>query len=94
MPQVQIQKIPPYIGRSLIYLVDTRPDICYAINALSQFMCEPTHLHIVTMKHILRYVSSGSVMLHVFTDSVWMGNTLNRKSTSEFCFSLGSEMIS
>jgi len=65
-----------------------------AVNALNQFMCEPTHLHIVTMKHILRYVSNGSVMLHVFTDSVWMGNTVNWKSTSGFCFILGSEMIS
>ena len=25
---------------SLMYLVNTRPDICYAVNALSQFMCE------------------------------------------------------
>jgi hypothetical protein len=29
------------IIRSLIYLVHTRPDICYDVNALSQFMCEP-----------------------------------------------------
>jgi hypothetical protein len=41
---------------SLIYLVHTRPDICYAVNALSQFMCEPKHIHMVVAKHILRYV--------------------------------------
>jgi hypothetical protein len=41
---------------SLMYLVHTRLDICYAVNALSQFMCEPKHIHMVVAKHILRYV--------------------------------------
>lgn len=26
---------------SLMYLVNTRPEICYAVSALSKFMCEP-----------------------------------------------------
>jgi hypothetical protein len=90
---------------SLMYLVHTRPDICYAINALSQFMCEPKHIHMVVVKHILRYVrgtiayglrytSSGGVMLDGCTDSDWMGSTVDQKSTSGYCFSLGSAMIS
>jgi hypothetical protein len=41
---------------SLMYLVHTRLDICYTVNALSQFMCEPKHIHMVVVKHILRYV--------------------------------------
>jgi hypothetical protein len=41
---------------SLMYLVHTRPNICYAVNALSQFMCEPKHIHMVVVKHILVYV--------------------------------------
>ena len=90
---------------SLMYLVHTRPDICYVVNALSQFMCEPKHIHMVAVKHILRYVrgtlayalrytSSGGVMLHGFTDLDQMGSTMDRKSTSRYCFSLGSNMIS
>jgi hypothetical protein len=78
---------------SLMYLVHTRPDICYAVNALSQFMCEPKHIHMIAVKHILRYVrgtiaygprytSSGGEMLHGFTNSDWMGSTVDRKSTS------------
>jgi hypothetical protein len=90
---------------SLMYLVHTRPNICYAVNALSQFMCEPKHIHKVVAKHILRYVrgtiayglrytSSGGVMLHGYTDSDWMGSTVDQKSTFRYCFSLGSAMIS
>jgi hypothetical protein len=90
---------------SLMYLVQTRRDICYAVNALSQFKSEPKHIHIVVVKHVLRYVrgtiayglrytSSGGVMFHGFTDSDWMDSTVDRKSTSGYCFSLGSTMIS
>jgi hypothetical protein len=41
---------------SLMYLMHTKPDICYAVNALSQFMCNPKHIHMIVAKHILRYV--------------------------------------
>jgi hypothetical protein len=41
---------------SLVYLVHTKPNICYAVNALSQFMCEPKHIHMLVAKHILIYV--------------------------------------
>jgi hypothetical protein len=33
-------------------------------------------------------------MLHGYTDSDWMGSTVDRKSTSRHCFSLGSVMNS
>jgi hypothetical protein len=76
----------------LMYLVHTRPDICYVVNALSLFMCEPKHIHMIAIKHVLRdvrgtiayglrYTSSGGVMLHGFTDSDWMGSTMDQKST-------------
>jgi hypothetical protein len=88
-----------------MYLVHTRPNIYYAVNALSQFICNPKHIHMIVAKHILRYVqgtityglrytSSGGVMLHGYTDSDWMGSTVDWKSTFGYCFSLGSIMIS
>jgi hypothetical protein len=90
---------------SLMYQVHTRPNICYAVNALSQFMCQSKHIHTVVVNHVLRYVrgtiayglrytSSGGVMIHGFTDSDWMGSTVDRKSTFGYCFSLGSTIIS
>jgi hypothetical protein len=41
---------------SLMYLVNTRPDICFFVNTLSQFMVEPRQVHWIEMKHVLRYL--------------------------------------
>jgi uncharacterized protein (DUF1330 family) len=90
---------------SLMYLVNTRPDICFAVNTLSQFQVEPRHEHWIVAKHVLRYIrgtinyglrytASSNIQLHGFTDSDWAGSVKDRKSTSGMCFSLGSTMIS
>jgi hypothetical protein len=34
----------------LTYLVNTRPDLCFVVNTLSQFMVEPKHVHWVAAK--------------------------------------------
>ena len=41
---------------SLMYLIHMRPDIYYTVNALSQFISNPKHIHWVAAKHVLRYV--------------------------------------
>jgi hypothetical protein len=43
----------PLIG-SLMYLVNTRPNICYAMNVLSQFMSQPRQTRWIATKHVLR----------------------------------------
>jgi hypothetical protein len=40
----------------LMYLVNTRIDICFAVNTLSQFMVESRRIHWVAAKHVLRYL--------------------------------------
>ena len=90
---------------SLLYLVHTRPDICFAVSALSQFMTDPRHIHWVAAKHVLRYLCGtigyglrytfvGGVRLSGYTDSDWAGSAVDWKSTSGYCFSMGSVMIS
>ena len=39
---------------SLMYLVNTRPDICFAVNTLSKFMVEPKRVHWAATRHIVR----------------------------------------
>jgi hypothetical protein len=41
---------------SLMYLINTRLDICYAVSALSQFMSQPRYTHWIVAKHVLRYL--------------------------------------
>jgi len=45
---------------SLMYLVNTRPDIFYAVNQLSQAMVKPTKLFWKAGKHVLRYLRGTS----------------------------------
>jgi len=89
---------------SLMYLVNNSPDICFAVNTLSQFMVELKRVHWAATKHILRYVCrtiiyglkytrGDDVRLSGFTDADWAGSSVNGKSTSGYCFSIGSGMI-
>jgi hypothetical protein len=90
---------------SLMYMIHTRPDICYAMIAISQFMTELRQIHWVVAKHILRYLkgtinyglrytSNGGLFLHGYADVDWEASPVDQKSTFGYYFSLGSTMIS
>ncbi len=75
-----------------MYMVNTRPDICFVINTISQFMVEPRRAQWVVAKHVLRYLritvgyglkytSDDIVGLHGFTDLDWAGSAVDWKST-------------
>jgi hypothetical protein len=49
-------EIDPQLIGSLMYLVNTRPDSCYAVNVLSQSMSQPRQTHWIAVKHVLRYI--------------------------------------
>ena len=42
---------------SLIYMVNSSPDRCFAVNTLIQFMVKPRRVHWVSAKHVLRYIA-------------------------------------
>ena len=90
---------------SLMYLVNTRPDICYAVSALSQFMSQPRQTHWIAAKHVLRYLrgtvghglrytSSIDMRLQGYTCYDWEWSTVERNNTSRCCFTLRSSMVS
>ena len=42
---------------SLMYLTNTRPDICFVVNTLSQYLVKPRHVHLTATKHVMRYLT-------------------------------------
>jgi hypothetical protein len=87
-----------------MYLVNTRPGICFAVNTLSEFMVEPRSAHWTTTKHILRYLcgtieygyaQGDGVKLMGFIDVDRAGNAMDQKtlqgvvSTWDWGLSLG-----
>nr|KYP54533.1 Copia protein [Cajanus cajan] len=92
------------IGR-LIYLTNTRPDISYAVQHLSQYVSHPTTAHQQAANRILRYIkgspragvffsSSNILQLKAFSDSDWAGCLDTRRSITDFSVYLGSSLIS
>ena len=41
---------------SLMYLINTRPNICFSMTTLSQFLTDLRNVHLIAAKHILRYL--------------------------------------
>ena len=72
----------------LMYLTNTRPEICFAVNTLSQ----SRRVHLVAAKHVMRYLK-GTIDFGLYYDGSHE-YILDRKSTLGICFCLGSAMSS
>ncbi|KAI3511072.1 hypothetical protein L1887_18216 [Cichorium endivia] len=92
------------IGR-LLYLQATRPDVTYAVNALSQFVADPRQNHMDALTRVLRYLKgsagqgillpkSGEPLLTAFCDSDWLGCPYTRRSRTGYLLMLGGAPIS
>ncbi|CAL1374490.1 unnamed protein product [Linum trigynum] len=92
------------IGR-LQYLCNTRPDICYTVNQLSQYIDFPRTSHEQATHRLLRYLktnpakglffpSNSNIKLTAFSNSDWAGCPDTRRSVTSFCVFLGSSLIS
>lgn len=89
---------------SLRYLVNTRPDIVYAVGVLSRFMEAPGKEHWTAMKQVMRYIrgtlnhgctykAGGDAVLVGFSDSDHVGDLDDRKRTTGLVFFFGSGVI-
>ncbi|KAK3014590.1 hypothetical protein RJ639_009823 [Escallonia herrerae] len=92
------------IGR-LVYLTITRPDICYAVHVLSQFMQSPHSQHWDTALRVLRYLKAAPgqglflpadspLQIYAFCDSDWASYPLTRRSVTGYFVSLENSPIS
>ncbi|XP_014500724.1 uncharacterized protein LOC106761666 [Vigna radiata var. radiata] len=89
----------------LMYLPSTRPDILFLVSLLSRFMHYASELHLKAANRVVRYIN-GTVNYGVkyykvqnfklfgFSGSDWAGSLDDMKSTSGYCFSMGSGVFS
>ncbi|GLT30031.1 hypothetical protein SLA2020_048560 [Shorea laevis] len=84
------------VGR-LLYLIITRPDICYSVGIFAQFMEEPKQEHFNAAMKVLRYVKNSpgqGILLSSFSplhlvaycDADWAGCPRTRRSTTMTLF--------
>ena len=92
------------IGSLMYAMLGTRPDICFAVNRLSQYGANPTHEHLLAAQHVLQYLSAtrcrklvygknDSTELIGYSDSDWAGDRDDRRSTTGYTFILSGGAI-
>jgi len=71
---------------SLIYAMSaTRPDLCFIVTYLSQYMSKPTSVHMTMAKHVLRYLKGTSDYKLVFRKSN-VDMSLTEFCDADLCF--------
>lgn len=89
----------------LIYLTITRPDICFTVQLLAQFMQHPTTVHMQAAKRLLRYIdgnprqgillaTSTAAELKAYCDSDWASCPITRRSTTGYYIFFGISPVS
>ena len=72
---------------------------------MSQYLSAPRSTHYAAVLRILRYLkgtlfhgffysAQSPLVLHAFSDADWVGDPTDRRSTTGYCFLLGSSLIS
>jgi hypothetical protein len=91
------------VGSLMYLMVATRPDLAFAVGAVSQFMSNPAEEHHALVKRLLRYVQGtrnvglelgGELQLTSFCDADWASNEETRKSTTGYIFKVGVGTVS
>ena len=88
----------------LIYLTLTRPDLCFAVNQVSQHMQEPKQRHWEMVNRILRYLrgthdqgiwmgKNGNTEVVGYCDADWAGDRMDRRSTTGYCTLIGGNLV-
>jgi hypothetical protein len=93
------------VGSLMYAALGTRPDIAYAVAALSRYNSRPSTVHLTAAKRVLRYLkttktaklyysTNGVTELHGYTDADWAGDSADRKSQGGYTFIMGGAAVS
>ncbi|XP_030964071.1 secreted RxLR effector protein 161-like [Quercus lobata] len=88
----------------LLYLTANCPDIAFSVGVCSRFQSNHKVSHLNTVKRIIKYVSGtcdyelfyskeSNLSLVGFSDSDWVGNADDKKSTIGGCFYVGANLV-
>src|SRR6266567_8709422 len=97
------------IGTLMYAMLGTRPDIAFAVGALSKFSSNPDLVHWQQAVHVLRYLGGTkdlglvfrgddkedlSTLILDYTDSDWAGEVDTRRSTGGYVFKMCGSAVS
>ena len=102
-PKIEITSYQKLI-RKLLCLSHTRPDICFIVYVISQFMQSPCNSHFQAAIRVLRYLKGrtglgitykkiGKIDLVLYIDSYFSGSRVNYRSTTGYCTFLGGNLV-
>ncbi|XP_062075108.1 secreted RxLR effector protein 161-like [Humulus lupulus] len=89
----------------LLSITTSHPDICFSVGVCARYQSTPTEFHLTTVKRFIKYLAGTTnfglwyscdtnLSLVCFSDSDWVGNHDNSKSTSSGCFYVGNNLVS
>ena len=90
---------------SLLYLTASRLDISYNVGVCARYQANPKESHMIAFKRVIKYVKTiadfgvwfnkdTNDVLVGYSDTDWVGNVDDRKSTLGGCFYVGNNLVS
>ena len=90
---------------SLLYLTASRLDISYNVGVCARYQANPKESHMIAFKRVIKYVKTiadfgvwfnkdTNDVLAGYSDTDWVGNVDDRKSTLGGCFYMGNNLVS
>ena len=104
--EAEIKRYQAMIGSVMFAMIETRPDISFAVSAVSRFAQNPSNVHFEAAKLIIRYLKTtrtrgiryggpeSEFKVIGYSDADWGGDKNTRKSTSGFIFMFNGGAIS
>ncbi|KAH9110032.1 hypothetical protein AeMF1_015050 [Aphanomyces euteiches] len=92
------------IGCLMYLMIGTRPDLAYAVQALSRHLNNPGKSHWESAKRVMRYVAGTlnygliytgtSLTLTAYSDSDYASDPTTRRSITGYCTFVGGNLVS